>query len=142
MRCIKQKVSKDAEQKDYGEIAGKLLSTISHRNLRMVVRHLLAVVSVLTGSFVYSDSWIVAHVVSAVQDIPFVLRFILQSSLPNCPEDILQDSQTLSARLQSMFPDEGSSAFKLKEFCPACGSEITLHDITNGVCQNGHTWGE
>ncbi|PPQ96911.1 hypothetical protein CVT26_005897 [Gymnopilus dilepis] len=124
-----------------GVVAQGLLNAISHRVLRTIVRHLVAAVSLLT----------------AVSDVPFVSRMIVQSLLPGCPADLSEEGRHLSALIQPLMegrpgilvpagvqtPSMPSDEIvtKLNETCPACGVEVPLQDITTAVCANGHRWG-
>ncbi|KAE9399582.1 hypothetical protein BT96DRAFT_993904 [Gymnopus androsaceus JB14] len=65
------KFSSDAKQADFGSVAHGLLNAISHRNLRALIRHLIA----MAGAFTYDE-------------IPFVLRLVVQSTLPGSPENL------------------------------------------------------
>ena len=46
-----QKLSAGDVQEQFGKVAHSLLGTISHRFLKVLVKHLMAVVGSLTGSF-------------------------------------------------------------------------------------------
>ncbi|KAF8884432.1 putative zinc-finger of transcription factor IIIC complex-domain-containing protein, partial [Gymnopilus junonius] len=118
----------EERQAECGVVAQGLLNAISHRVLRTIVRHLVAVVSLLSAS-----------------DVPFVSRMIVQSLLPGCPPDLSEEGTRLSVLVQplmeghAMMPSD-EIVTKLNESCPACGVEVPLQDITTAVCANGHRW--
>ncbi|KAF5390916.1 hypothetical protein D9757_004058 [Collybiopsis confluens] len=118
------KLSTDDPQKqaDYGLVAQALLSAISHRNLRTLIRHLIAVAEAFT-----------------FDDIPFVLRLVVQSRLSSTPANLSAEGSKLAEIARRVIPmDEHST--HLDEQCPACGVNVPLEDIINAVCANGHTW--
>jgi len=121
------KYSDDQQKRiECGHVAQSLLEAISHHVLRSIIRHLVPIVTVLTPS-----------------DVPFVLRMVVQSSLPGSPSELSAEGQTLSAIVHSivpMGPHSASMSNGLMELCPACQVEVPLRDITNAVCSNGHTW--
>ncbi|KAF4621633.1 hypothetical protein D9613_012593 [Agrocybe pediades] len=126
--------SNEQNQNEIGLIAQGLLNTISHRVLRIIVRHLFAVHRALTD-----------------EDVPFVSRVIAQSMLPGCPPDLAEEGQKLYILTRTLIEGNGAVEStvpsdeivnKLKESCPACGLEIPLQDITTAACANGHTWGK
>ncbi|THU78751.1 hypothetical protein K435DRAFT_973415 [Dendrothele bispora CBS 962.96] len=112
-------------QEECGRTAHSLLTTISHRNLRTIIRHLVAV----------SDKF-------ALDDIPFVRRMVVQSLLEGSPPDLSSEGQSLSEVVSKMFEAEAQSSDyqNLNEVCPACQVEVRLDNITNATCTNGHTW--
>jgi hypothetical protein len=73
-------------------------------------------------------------------DIPFVLREVVQSLLPGSPQDLADEAQALSDTLTASFSIDPAIA-GLHEHCPACHAEVPLCDITRATCPNGHTWG-
>ncbi|KAJ6618186.1 putative zinc-finger of transcription factor IIIC complex-domain-containing protein [Mycena sp. CBHHK59/15] len=105
-----------------GLVAQVLLNAISHRVLRTIIRHLVAVVKCLTAS-----------------DVPFVLRMVVQSLLPGSPPDLTSEGENLSRVLHDVVPSD-SVVTGLNEPCPACKAEVPLQEITSAVCPNGHTW--
>ncbi|GLB40900.1 putative transcription factor IIIC subunit delta N-term [Lyophyllum shimeji] len=121
------KHSEDEEkQNECGQVAQNLLNTISHRNLRTIIRHLAAAVNLLTPN-----------------DIPFVLRMVVQSMLPGSPPDLSAEGENLQAVSQAaVFPDPSLAPVTniFNELCPACRVEVPLQDITTATCSNGHTW--
>ncbi|RDB16625.1 hypothetical protein Hypma_002848 [Hypsizygus marmoreus] len=122
----KQHSGNEEHQNACGEVAQLLLNTISHRVLRTIIRHLAAAVNVLTPN-----------------DIPFVLRMVVQSLLPGSPPDLSEEGNSLSAISQTtVFPDPQSAPVtnSFNEVCPACRVEVPLEDITTAICSNGHTW--
>ncbi|KAG2040160.1 putative zinc-finger of transcription factor IIIC complex-domain-containing protein [Suillus americanus] len=117
------KLCKDPEmQAQCGQVAQGLLAAISHCVLRVLVRHLKAIIPVITAS-----------------DIPFVLREVVQSLLPGSPQDLADEAQALSDTLTTSFSIDPAIA-ALHEHCPACRAEVPLHDITRATCPNGHAW--
>ncbi|KAG6909755.1 hypothetical protein DXG01_015471 [Tephrocybe rancida] len=119
-------VANEEKQTECGHVAQDLLNTISHRVLRTIIRHLAAAVNLLTPN-----------------DIPFVLRMVVQSLLPGSPEDLSAEGNKLQAISQAAVhpnPQETPVTNSFNELCPACGVEVLLEDITTAVCTNGHTW--
>ncbi|KAJ7097604.1 putative zinc-finger of transcription factor IIIC complex-domain-containing protein [Mycena epipterygia] len=106
-----------------GATAQLLLSSISHRVLRTIIRHLAAMVRCLTPN-----------------DVPFVLRLVVQSLLPGSPADLTTEGENLSSALHSVVPSNADVFIGLNESCPACKAEVPLQEITSAVCPNGHTW--
>ncbi|KAJ6551185.1 putative zinc-finger of transcription factor IIIC complex-domain-containing protein [Mycena capillaripes] len=106
-----------------GTIAQSLLNAISHRVLRTIIRHLVAAINCLTPN-----------------DVPFVLRMVVQSLLPGSPTDLTAEGENLSNVLHSVVPAEADVFMGLNESCPACKAEVPLQDITSAVCPNGHSW--
>ncbi|KAJ7594097.1 putative zinc-finger of transcription factor IIIC complex-domain-containing protein [Mycena floridula] len=120
------KLTDDVQRRnDYGLCAQELLNTIGHRNLRTIIKHLLAEVDVLS-----------------VEDVPFIHRMVIQSLLPGSPLDVTLEGQRLKAAFQPLLPIEIQSQMDagVDETCPACSVEIPLGDITSAVCSKGHTW--
>jgi len=124
-----------------GQVAQKLLAAISHCVLRILVRHLRSIISVVTGAPRANS---LAHSLSLAliiaPDIPFVLREVVQSLLPGSPQDLADEAQALSDTLTTAFAIDPATT-GLHEFCPACHAEVPLQDITHATCPNGHTWG-
>ncbi|KAJ4474255.1 putative zinc-finger of transcription factor IIIC complex-domain-containing protein [Lentinula aciculospora] len=116
------KLSDTRRQADYGVVAQTLLIGISYRNLRTLIRHLTAIASALT-----------------LDDIPFVLRLVIQSSLPDAPGNLSIEGRRLEEMAKQIVPIHEHDSH-LKESCPACGVEVPLQNIINATCQNGHTW--
>ncbi|KAJ7182836.1 putative zinc-finger of transcription factor IIIC complex-domain-containing protein [Mycena crocata] len=111
------------KQAGCGTIAQTLLNSISHRILRTIIRHLVAVVTCLQAS-----------------DVPFVLRMVVQSLLPGSPPDLTAEGEHLSTVLHNVVPSNSDVFMGLNESCPACRAEVPLEEITSAVCPNGHTW--
>ncbi|OCH96338.1 hypothetical protein OBBRIDRAFT_787420 [Obba rivulosa] len=112
-------------QDQFGLAAQALSSSISSHVLRTIIRHAVAVLPLLT-----------------TDDAPFVLRIVVQASLPDSPPDLKQEASDLSAKVRSKLQDDQSGVADLKsnELCPACHAQIILKDITSATCPNGHTW--
>ncbi|KAG1733795.1 hypothetical protein EDB19DRAFT_1190038 [Suillus lakei] len=70
-----------------GQVAQGLLAATSHCVLRILVRHLRAIISVITAP-----------------DTPFVLRGMVQSPLPGSPQDLSEEARALSNTLAPSFP--------------------------------------
>ncbi|KAJ3807069.1 transcription factor IIIC subunit delta N-term-domain-containing protein [Lentinula aff. lateritia] len=128
------------KQSQYGAIAQRLLAQISHQNLKVVIQHLIGVISV-TGR--------------VTPNIPFILRLILQSSLPSSspssissssppsPEDLslIAEGQKLLEAVNRVLPQGHTNNYlSLSETCPACGVQVPFQNIINAACENGHTW--
>lgn len=78
-------------------------------------------------------------------DVPFVLRIIVQSMLPGTPADLQAEAQTLSTQIQAAIhspTDVSMSSLGLDELCPACHAVVPLQDVTTATCPNGHVWRE
>ena len=73
------------------------------------------------------------------QDIPFVMRIVVQSLLENSPPSLATKADELNAALRAKFAD-CPEAFNLNEPCPACGSQIPLKNLLEAVCPQGHIW--
>ncbi|KAH7910203.1 transcription factor IIIC subunit delta N-term-domain-containing protein [Hygrophoropsis aurantiaca] len=118
------KLSKTPEmQASCGQVAQFLLTAISQRVLRILMRHITALIAIL-----------------APADIPFVLRIVVQGLLPGSPPDLSSEAQQLSEAVNATI-DIDPSVAALQEVCPACHVEVPLQDITRAMCSNGHTWG-
>ncbi|KDQ50704.1 hypothetical protein JAAARDRAFT_199699 [Jaapia argillacea MUCL 33604] len=123
--CWKFSASPKA-QEECGQVAQLLLNAISHRIQRTLIRHLAAIVGALTSN-----------------DIPFVMRIVVQSSLPGSPPDLSAEAQELSNRVMSTVPIDAQSMetfHGFEEFCPACNTQVQLQQLTSAVCPNGHVW--
>lgn len=111
---------------EFEGVAQTLLIAISHRILRTIIRHLIAIAEILTA-----------------EDIPFVSRMVVQSLLDGSPPDLSEEGRHLwqiarAAVTQGEQPPSAENSFN--ERCPACNSEVPLQDITSAVCPNGHMW--
>ncbi|KAI6001282.1 transcription factor IIIC subunit delta N-term-domain-containing protein [Pisolithus albus] len=117
------KLCQDAQMRnDFGRAARSQLAAISHRVLRILVRHLTAIVTTLSPA-----------------DVPFVLRVVVQSLLPGSPSDLSSEAQALSDKVNAMMAN-GQGTVGLHEMCPACHVEVPLQDITQATCLRGHLW--
>ncbi|KAL5531750.1 hypothetical protein ACEPAG_4627 [Sanghuangporus baumii] len=110
-------------REQFGTAAQTLLSSISHRFMRILVRHLAAVIESLTE-----------------QELPFLMRVIVQSLLAGSPEDLTTEAHALSEATKVKFANVDPDAFGLTEMCPACRSPIPLENLLTAICPNGHTW--
>ncbi|KAL0572279.1 hypothetical protein V5O48_009681 [Marasmius crinis-equi] len=115
------KLTEDQKRIEYGNVAETLLTTICHRNLRTLLKHLASVVPAFT-----------------VDDVPFVLRMVVQSLLPGAPSELSAEGETLSTLVHAMFDDQVTGG--LNELCPACHVQVPLDNIVNAKCSNGHVW--
>ncbi|KAJ8093131.1 hypothetical protein PM082_020616 [Marasmius tenuissimus] len=116
------KLSEDPQKRlEYGNVAGILLTAICHRNLRTMLKHLSAVASAFT-----------------IDDVPFVLRMVVQSLLPGAPPELSAEGENLSTVVHAMFDDQATGG--LNELCPACHVQVPLENIVNAKCSNGHVW--
>ncbi|KAI0251386.1 putative zinc-finger of transcription factor IIIC complex-domain-containing protein [Lactifluus subvellereus] len=110
---------------EYGAVARGLLSAVSYRVLGALVRHIDTVVHLLTQD-----------------DLPFVLRVVIQCMLPDAPQELSTEAQNLANKVTTSFPTakrEGAAG-GLQEQCPACGVEVPFEDIAAAACPNGHRW--
>ncbi|KAF8552235.1 hypothetical protein OG21DRAFT_1535864 [Imleria badia] len=105
-----------------GQVAHRQLTSISHRVLRILVRHFTAIVTALTPS-----------------DVPFVLRVVVQARLAGSPADLSREAEALSNKVNAAITIDPSIA-GLHELCPACHTEVPLEDITRATCPSGHSW--
>ncbi|KAF8835955.1 hypothetical protein BDN67DRAFT_912054 [Paxillus ammoniavirescens] len=105
-----------------GQVAQNQLAGISYRILRILIRHLTAIVTALAPS-----------------DVPFVLRIVVQSQLAGSPLDLSCEAEALSKRVNAAIEIDPTIA-GLHELCPACHIEVPLQDITQATCPNGHSW--
>jgi len=110
---------------EYGTVARDLLSTISHRVLGTLLQHINLVAHLLTQD-----------------DLPFVLRVVIQCMLPDAPKNLSVEAQNLANKVATLIPptEHDGISSGLQERCPACGVEIPLTDITVATCSNGHSW--
>jgi general transcription factor 3C protein 4 len=76
---------------------------------------------------------------ATANDLPFVMRMVVQSLLPGSPADLSAEGNYLSTIAQRALPVPAVNTFN--ELCPACRVEVPLQDITTAACANGHTWG-
>ncbi|KAJ6616962.1 transcription factor IIIC subunit delta N-term-domain-containing protein [Mycena sp. CBHHK59/15] len=112
---------------EFGEVAHRLLRAISCLILQILCRHLSAVVICLQED-----------------DIPFVIRIALQSSLPGAPPEIRSQAESLMDAVCSTQPfisREIAVQQAMEEQCPACGLSVCLGGESEASCANGHTWG-
>lgn len=116
------------------EVGQDLLNRISSSFTRLLIRHAIALLPHLTGHYLLKNINILMNdTVSAASDTPFILRIIVQSTLPNVSGEITAEAQPLV--------ESYASSNDFSETCPACGVEIPLEDITAAVCSQGHHWG-
>ncbi|KAI0272725.1 transcription factor IIIC subunit delta N-term-domain-containing protein [Gloeopeniophorella convolvens] len=120
--CWRSATGKDV-QGEFGALAQVLLSAISHRVLRALVRHVDLVAHSLTQD-----------------DTPFVLRVVIQCMLPGAPPELSAEAQNLANKITASYPTGSDAPGSLQEKCPACGVEVPLDDITTAVCSNKHRW--
>lgn len=115
------KTSDNSEMRnEYGMIAQELLNRISHSVLTIIVKHIIAV-----RSLVRAD------------DLPFILRMVISSLLPGSPPGLAADAHLL-ADLETDASEKKQD--QITEHCPACAAEVPFVEITNARCTNGHSW--
>jgi len=139
-----QRSASNSENKnEYGAVAQGLLRAISHRVLGTLVRHMNLVARLLTRKLPDSlPFYRLSLLYYAGDDLPFVLRVVIQCMLPGTPQELSAEAETLANKVTSSFPPvehEGVSD-GLQELCPACGVEVPLTDIAEAICSNGHRW--
>ena len=76
----------------------------------------------------------------AVNEVPFLVRIIVQCLLPGRPESLQTDAKKLMSTLEPMFSGTSPDMSKLTETCPACLEEIPLEDLHAAICPNKHMW--
>jgi len=75
---------------------------------------------------------------SPAEDVPFVLRLVVQSKLSGSPEGLSTEGGELYDAIRMHLPDSVSN--NLNETCPACQADVSFQDITSAVCTNNHHW--
>ncbi|KAH9962694.1 putative zinc-finger of transcription factor IIIC complex-domain-containing protein [Russula dissimulans] len=110
---------------EFGAVAQDLLNTISYRVLGILIQHIDLVAHLLTRD-----------------DLPFVLRIVIQCMLPGAPPELSVGAQHLADKVTTLFRSAGleEASSGLGELCPACGVEVPLTDIVVAACSNGHRW--
>ncbi|KAJ6580956.1 putative zinc-finger of transcription factor IIIC complex-domain-containing protein [Mycena capillaripes] len=115
-----------SKRDEYGDVAQQVLRNMSFIVLRTLCRHLSAVTSCIQED-----------------DIPFVMRIVLQASQPTAPPDLRSDAEALIDVLSSNIPSFSKEIYQkhaMEETCPACGLEVHLESGSEGSCSRGHTW--
>ena len=146
--AIQRSTSSLENRTEYGAIARDLLGTISHRVLKIFLQHIDLVAHLLTRKLLTDTTQDMYRLSSWLHcpedDLPFVLRIVIQCMLPGAPNDLSVEAQNLANKVTTLLSpaehDGMSSA--LQERCPACGVEIPLTDIAVATCSNGHRWRE
>ncbi|KAH8828109.1 putative zinc-finger of transcription factor IIIC complex-domain-containing protein, partial [Flagelloscypha sp. PMI_526] len=103
-----------------------LFNSIGWMNLRIFIRLAKAVASLVTEN-----------------DLPFVLRVLVQSGLPDAPPDIVSEGQALAEVIHGFTGlswDAFMNSDSLKETCPACHGEVPFAHLSEATCVNGHQW--
>ncbi|EKM55654.1 uncharacterized protein PHACADRAFT_209176 [Phanerochaete carnosa HHB-10118-sp] len=115
----------EAIREAFRKAVADTVGTLWPRLLRIVLRHIAAVLSLLTEP-----------------DVPFVLRVIVQALLPDIPNDLQQEAHELSTQIQATVPSTitDATSLGLDEQCPACRGKVSLQDINTATCPNGHIW--
>ncbi|KAJ7230497.1 transcription factor IIIC subunit delta N-term-domain-containing protein, partial [Mycena pura] len=115
-----------AQRGEYNTVAHHLLQIVSAITVRILSRHLSAVVGCLQDC-----------------DIPFVARIAMQAAAPGTPPVLRADGAALLEKLSAAFSLEAGEFERLatKETCPACGLDIYLDGGSEATCPNGHSWG-
>ena len=133
-------------REQFGKAAQGLLSGISHRFMRILVRHLAALIESLTGEtfplILLSAKQSDGISLNSEQELPFLMRVIVQSLLAGSPEDLTTEAHALSEATKTKFASVAPEAFGLTETCPACRSTIPLENLLTAACPNGHAWGK
>ncbi|PCH44432.1 hypothetical protein WOLCODRAFT_105111 [Wolfiporia cocos MD-104 SS10] len=125
-----QKISRDPGIKNsFTQAARDFVATIWHHVLRTLLRHVGAVIELLSPA-----------------DIPFVIRVIVQAFHASAP-DLAQESTELAHSLRSRFPENNALSdqnLSMNELCPACHASIPLplQKLGAAVCPNGHVWAQ
>lgn len=118
----------DLEKADaFGDVAQQFLRSISFIVLTVICRHVYAVVRCLQEN-----------------DIPFVMRIALQSSLPCAPPGLRSDAEALFNAVAVHIPSfsrEEREKQAMEEICPACGLVVCFDGQSDAECPRGHTWG-
>lgn len=135
-------------RQEFQQAVANTTSCLWPQLLRTLIRHIAAVLGVLTRMLsvpcVLAQILILTPPLLLANDIPFVLRIVVQAMLPGTPADVAAEAQSLSSRVQTVVPPEfnvSPNTLGLDELCPACHTKLPLHDITAATCPNGHVWG-
>ncbi|KAJ7132371.1 transcription factor IIIC subunit delta N-term-domain-containing protein [Mycena epipterygia] len=115
-----------SKQAEYSTVAHQFLKSISSILLRILCRHFSAVATCLQEN-----------------DVPFLMRIVLQSILPSATAYLRSEGETLLNTLSSNTPSfskEKHAQHAMEEKCPACGLSIFLDDENGACCPKGHTW--
>jgi len=105
-------------------VAQALLNAISHRVLRTIIKHVGAVVGMLQGTFNilfprdFHPLLPILRIIKKLKnilehpanDVPFVSRLIVQSLLPGCPLDLVEEGKKLSAKIQPLLKQAKSAS--------------------------------
>ncbi|KAJ7708915.1 transcription factor IIIC subunit delta N-term-domain-containing protein [Mycena rosella] len=116
-----------AQADEYGDVAQQFLRTISFIVLIILCRHFSAVITCLREN-----------------DIPFLMRIALQSSLPCAPPALRAEAEALLNAVPAHIPSfsrEMHEKQAMEETCPACGLIVYFDGESDAVCPNGHSWG-
>ncbi|KAJ7653018.1 hypothetical protein B0H17DRAFT_1101093 [Mycena rosella] len=116
-----------AQVDEYSDVAQQFLRTISFIALIILCRHFSAVITCLREN-----------------DIPFLMRIVLQSSLPCVPPAFRAEAEALLNTVPAHIPSfsrEMHEKQAMEETCPACGLIIYFDGESDAVCPNGHSWG-
>ncbi|KAH8104064.1 putative zinc-finger of transcription factor IIIC complex-domain-containing protein [Cristinia sonorae] len=113
-----------SEQQQYEQIAQTISSGIWSQVLQILVRHLVASISVVPDIAIL-----------------FILRIVNQALLPGTSADLGLEARELSAKLSKPVSDgHDLNAIGPEELCPACHIAVPFQNTLTGVCVNGHTW--
>jgi hypothetical protein len=108
--------------------------------LRVLIDHLSAISGLLTRQ---SRAPLLPPFVSrkapAAEDLPFLLRVVLQCLLPDTPPALVAAAQALSTRASERLSADAPRN-ELEESCPACARAMPLDDMTSARCPIGHIW--
>ncbi|KAF9025353.1 hypothetical protein BDZ89DRAFT_953917 [Hymenopellis radicata] len=110
------------------ETAHSICKLISDVMLRVLIRHLSAVTSVLSSS-----------------DMPFILRVIRRASQADSPPNTQREVHALLGLIGGSDPScisrlENELDEAVSEPCPACKEPVNMETTARPACINGHTW--
>ena len=134
-------MASNESREDFGKIAMLILNNITYFYLKTVLNHLIAVIHLLQGKWLYGNGLSLRVEYAPEKDLPFVMRIIVQSLLEGSPEGLMSKANSLNESIREKFSHLSSESFGLIETCPACQSPIALENIQSATCPRGHTWG-
>ncbi|KAJ4500092.1 hypothetical protein C8R41DRAFT_811683, partial [Lentinula lateritia] len=99
------------KQTQYGAIAQRLLAQISHRNLKVVIQHLIGVINGVSSGG------------RAIEDLSL----------------IAEGQKLLEAVNGVLLQGHTNNHLSLSEIlCPSCGVQVPFQNTINAACENGH----
>ncbi|KAI0796220.1 putative zinc-finger of transcription factor IIIC complex-domain-containing protein [Abortiporus biennis] len=124
--CEKQAGDPQTRQR-FSQINTSLRASLWHSTLRVILRHIRAVVNVLGDN-----------------DTTFVLRIIVQALLSGISDDLATEARDLASKVNLVIPSNldlnAIHSIGHNETCPACNTEIPFTDLGEATCPNGHSW--